>query len=54
MNLSAKIKSLGALFLGFLLFVSCEELGSFGLGEEDIAPLEFFTTDLSASAEKKK
>lgn len=49
MNLSAKIKSFGALLLGLLFFVSCEELGSFGLGEDDIAPLEFFTTDLSAT-----
>ncbi len=49
MNLSAKIKSFGALLLGLLFFISCEELGSFGLGEEDIAPLEFFTTDLKAT-----
>ena len=49
MNLSAKIKSFAALLLGFLFLVSCEELGSFGLAEDDIGPLEFFTKDLNAT-----
>lgn len=46
MNLSAKTKSFGALFLGLFFLFSCEELGPFGLGEEDIAPLEFLTTEI--------
>ena len=49
MNLSAKIKSFAVLLLGFLFLVSCEELGSFGLAEDDIGPLEFFTKDLNAT-----
>lgn len=49
MNLSAKSKNLGALFLGLFLLFSCEELGPFGLGEDDIAPLEFLTTEVSTS-----
>lgn len=49
MNLSDKIKSIGALVLGFFFLFSCEELGDFGLGSEDIAPVEFLTTDLSVT-----
>lgn len=49
MNLSAKTKTFGALLLGLVLFISCEELGTFGLGEDDIAPLEFLTTNVSTS-----
>lgn len=49
MNLSAKLKNFGALILGLFFLFSCEELGEFGLGEEDIAPLDFLTTDLSVT-----
>jgi len=51
MNLSAKSKKLGALFLGLFFLNSCEELGPFGLGEDDIAPLEFLTTEVATTGE---
>jgi len=50
MSLSVKTKSIGALFLGLFLLFSCEELGPFGLGEDDIAPLEFLTTEVNTSS----
>lgn len=46
MNLSVKTKPIGALFLGLFFLFSCEELGPFGLGEDDIAPLEFLTAEV--------
>ena len=49
MNLSVKTKTFGALFLGLIFLFSCEELGPFGLGEDDIAPLEFLTTGVETS-----
>jgi hypothetical protein len=49
MNLLAKNKFIGALLLGLVFIFSCEELGPFGLGEDDIAPLEFITTEVSTT-----
>lgn len=46
MNLLDKKTSLGALVLGLFLFVSCEKNGPFGLNSEDVAPVEFFTTEI--------
>lgn len=49
MNLSVKTKFIGALLMGLVFIFSCEELGPFGLGEDDIAPLEFLTTEVTTS-----
>ena len=47
MNLLGKIRITGAfLLVGLIVFNSCEESGPFGLGTEDVAPLEFYTEDI--------
>ncbi|MCO6359711.1 DUF4270 family protein [Roseivirga pacifica] len=47
MNLLGKIRIFGAfLVVGLIVFNSCEDSGPFGLGTEDVAPLEFFTEDI--------
>lgn len=50
MNLLDKNKSFGALVLGLFLFISCEENGSFGLNGDDVAPVEFSSTDISVTS----
>ena len=47
MNLLAKIKSCGALLLGLAILYSCEEKGDFGLATDDVAPVEFNTTNVA-------
>lgn len=49
MNLLAKIRICGALILGFAIFNSCEEKGDFGLGSDDVAPIEFDAENISLS-----
>jgi len=51
MNLLAKNKWIGALLMGLVIIFSCEELGPFGLGEDDIAPLEFITTEVATTSD---
>ena len=50
MNLSGKKKSWWAIITCLLLFSSCEEKGSFGLGSEDVAPIEFSSADINVSS----
>ncbi len=47
MNLLAKIRIYGALILGLIIFNSCEEKGDFGLGSDDVAPIEFQSEKIS-------
>lgn len=41
MSLLVKVRILGILVLSVLLFNSCEEKGDFGLGSDDVAPIQF-------------
>ncbi len=50
MNLLVKIRIFGALFLGLLLFNSCEEREQFGLNSDDVAPVEFVTTEVGLAS----
>ena len=50
MNLLAKIRIGGALILGLAIFNSCEEKGDFGLGSDDVAPIEFDVESISLSS----
>jgi hypothetical protein len=50
MNLLDKNKGIGALVLGLFLFISCEENGPFGLSGDDVAPIEFSSTDISVTS----
>lgn len=47
MNLLAKIRIYGALVLGLIIFNSCEEKGDFGLGSDDVAPIQFDSENIS-------
>lgn len=49
MNLLAKVRICGALILSLTIFNSCEEKGDFGLGSDDVAPIEFTAEDISLS-----
>lgn len=49
MNLLAKIRICGALALGLIIFNSCEESGDFGLGTDDVAPVQFNSENISIS-----
>lgn len=50
MNLLAKIKNCGVLLLSLAIFNSCEEKGAFGIATDDVAPVEFLTTDVPLEA----
>ena len=50
MNLLDKKKSIGALVLGLLLFISCEKNGPFGLDSDDVAPVEFSSVDIPVTS----
>lgn len=41
MSLLVKTRIFGTLFLSALVFNSCEEKGDFGLGSDDVAPIQF-------------
>lgn len=47
MNLLVKIRNCGALILILAIFNSCEKKGGFGIGTDDVAPVEFVSTDIS-------
>lgn len=46
MNLLVKIRNCGALLLILAIFNSCEEKGGFGIATDDVAPVEFVSTDV--------
>lgn len=50
MSLLAKMKCIGILFMGLLIFNSCEETGGFGLGEVDITPVEFVLEEVDINS----
>ncbi|WP_176723334.1 DUF4270 family protein [Roseivirga misakiensis] len=43
----AKIRIYATLILGIVIFNSCEEKGEFGLGSDDVAPIEFDVEEIS-------
>jgi len=47
MNLLGKIGIFAMLILGVAMFNSCEEKGDFGLGSDDVAPIEFDAQEIS-------
>lgn len=47
MSLLVKIRICGVLFLSTLVFNSCEEKGDFGLGSDDVAPIQFDVEDIT-------
>lgn len=47
MNLLAKIRVFGALMMALIIFNSCEESGSFGLGADDISQVQFSSDSIS-------
>lgn len=47
MSLLVKIRIIGALFLCVLILNSCEEKGEFGLGSDDVAPIQFDAENIS-------
>lgn len=45
-----KIRIFGAVLLGLLLFISCEEREQFGLNSDDVATVEFTTTQVELAS----
>ena len=50
MNLSARKLGLGVILLTSVLLTSCEKSGEFGIGDDAISPIEFFTEQISISS----
>lgn len=50
MNLLAKIKNCGIFLMGLAVFYSCEEKGTFGVGSDDVTPVEFSSTEVGVSS----
>lgn len=50
MNLLVKIRNCGALIMILAIFNSCEKKGEFGIGTDDVAPVEFVSTNVGVTA----
>ncbi len=51
MNLLDKKLGLGAVLMALILFSSCEEAGNFGLGDDDVSPVDFFSENIPITSQ---